>query len=565
MPEANISKELKLNSDILRPLTYVVSEEEEIVIRDIREYIKHKSDVFVYRSTSGLLNYEDYESEVKEGNEKRGKEVNIIDALNKIYTSNSHDKCLTYIMLDIDVYLEGSSSTPNVTRRLKDIVLQTYRDSSALKSIIIVSSNLVVPPKLQRYIDVVYYSLPKEDAIREKAQSVLKEYNSTIEKSKDKIDTKIDTSHVSAFKGLTLFEIEQIVLSSVKSHRKLDNNVINYYKNSILKKTTLLDPMETEDISFEDVGGMEHLKTWLEVRKGMGTQESIEANVPDLKGLLLIGITGCGKSLISKAIARQWDLPLVNFNPSKIFSSRVGESENNMMKALKIVEGISPCVMLIDEIEKQFAGSQSSTFSDAGTTARVIGTFLSWYNDNKSPIFLVATCNSIEYLPPELVSRFDDKFFVNLPSLNERKSIFDIQLNKYGRDWKKTNISLQNLAEASENLTGREIEQVVKSSIHEMFYEKRTSKDKKKKGDLEERHVMKVLNEKVPVLHTMRDQIELLVKWVGWDEEKKNGIRAIYANKKEEGDDIDQMMKEILSNVDENKDGDKGNEESLKS
>jgi len=546
--EVTINKDLKLNLDILRPLTYVVSEEEEIVIRDINNYIKHKSDVFVYRSTSGLQSYEDYEAEVKENTDKRGKEVQINDALNKIYSSSSHDKCLTYIMLDIDVYLEGSGSTPNVVRRLKDIVIQTYKDSSSLKSIIIVSSNLVVPLKLQRYIDVIYYEMPSDKAIREKAQSVLKEYNSTIEKKTDKIDTTINESNIKNFKGLTLFEIEQTVLSSVKSHRKLDNEVINFYKNSILKKTSLLEPMEV-DVSFDDVGGMDPLKQWLEVRKGMGTQEALDAKVPDLKGLLLIGITGCGKSLISKAIAKQWGLPLVNFNPSKIFSSRVGESENNMMKALKIVEGISPCIMLVDEIEKQFAGSQSSTFSDAGTTARVIGTFLTWYNDNKYPIFLVATCNSIEYLPPELVSRFDDKFFVNLPSFNERKAIFDIQLRKYGRDWKNTKISLQNLAEASENLTGREIEQVVKSSIHEMFYEKRISKDKKL--DLEEKHLIKVLDEKVPVLQTMRDQIELLVKWVGWDEEKRNGIRAIYANKKEEGDDIDQLMSDILSKVDE--------------
>jgi SpoVK/Ycf46/Vps4 family AAA+-type ATPase len=180
----------------------------------------------------------------------------------------------------------------------------------------------------------------------------------------------------------------------------------------------------------------------------------------------------------------------------------------------------------------------------------VIGTFLTWYQEHDKRIFLVATCNGVEHLPPELISRFDDKFFVNLPSLEERKSIFEIQLTKFGKDWKKNKISLIELAEASAEFTGREIEQVVKSAIFEMFYEKKVNKSK---IDLEQRHIMKVLKEKVPITKTMKDQIEYLVKWVGWDEDKKNGIRANYANVTNENDDIGKMLTEILNKEDEKK------------
>jgi SpoVK/Ycf46/Vps4 family AAA+-type ATPase len=258
---------------------------------------------------------------------------------------------------------------------------------------------------------------------------------------------------------------------------------------------------------------------------------------------------------LSKAIAKQWGLPLISLNMSRVFSPRVGESEANFLKAIKTIESLSPCILFIDEIEKGFAGSQSSTFSDAGTTARVIGNFLTWYQDNTYPIFIIATCNSIQYLPPELVSRFDDKFFVNIPSCRERMSIFDICLRRYKRDWKTLNISPTTLAEKSILLTGREIDQVVKAGIVEAFYEQR-QKNKGKKPDakdlvtvnLRQEHLEKVLFSKIPIIKTMEDDIKYLVQWVGWDEDKKDGIRANYANVREEDekDDINVMLNEVL-------------------
>ena len=540
-----MNTDLELALDILRPLTYVVAEEEDKVIEDIYNKTKSNSELFIYRATMGLMDYSDYISDEKKkkSNENNG----IIDALEVIYHGGSTDKRSIYVLLDIDGYLiETTTANMTIIRKFKDIILQMFKDQIHLKTVIIVSPDLVVPKKLQRYIEVVYYDLPTEPEVQQKVNQILDDYNSTVDEKNKKVETlpKDCRSMLQSFKGLTMFEVHNIVLSSIKRFKKLKMEEINDYKKGILRKTTLLEIMDT-NISFKDVGGMERLKEWLVKREGAWTEEGIAAGVPMLKGLLLIGITGCGKSHISKAIANQWGLPLVAMNPGKVFSPRIGESENNMMKALKIVESIAPCVLVIDEIEKGFAGSQSSSFSDAGTTSRVIGNFLTWYQDNTYPIFIVATCNSIQYLPPELVSRFDDKFFVNIPNKREREAIFDIQLRKYGKDWRNLKIQPTTLATLSEHLTGREIEQVIKSSIYEMFYEKRTTN---KDIDLEQRHIEKVLQNKIPILKTMEDEIKFLIQWVGWDEDRRDGIRANYANIREEdqADDIEVLLNETL-------------------
>jgi hypothetical protein len=556
-----IHEDLSLSLDILRPLTYVVTEEEDRVIEDIyKKTLDDKgnsdSDVFIYRSTIGLIPFKEYKKEAEEsdshpknsGDPQSPATTSMINnALNQIYHAKSTDKRLIYILLDIDHNLiEGGSNTPQIVRRLKDIVLQCYHDQVNIKTLVIISSDLVVPRKLQRYLEVIYYDLPNESEIKEKAEKILTDYNSTLTDKNTKIHDEVPPSMVMNLKALTTFEIEQITLSSIKKYGHLDPNSIKAYKKSVLRKTHLLEMMDT-NYTMADVGGMQHLKLWLDKREGVWTDEAIKDNVPMLKGVLLLGVTGCGKSLIGKCVANHWNLPLIHFDTSKIFSSRVGESESNMMKALKIVESISPCVLLVDEIEKAFAGSQSSTFSDAGTTSRVIGSFLTWFQESTAPVFVVATSNGIQYLPPELISRFDDKFFVNVPSFKERQAIWEIILRRYGRDWKTLKLNMTELAEKTKTFTGREIEQVIKAGIFEWHFEKR--KSGKADFKLDQTHFLSAIGQKVPVLETMKEEITYLYQWVGWDETKKNGIRAIYANAKdEEGtDDIDALLKEALS------------------
>jgi ATP-dependent 26S proteasome regulatory subunit len=547
-----MDKALKLNLDILRPLIHVVTEEEDRLIKDIYEQTKENSQIYIYRTTTGIVSYDDYS---KESDKKEDivdeKTMPIHVALSEIQKNQSSDKRLIYILLDVDNnFQETQPANIQSIRKLKDIVLNIYKDYTHLKTVILVSSSLNIPPKLIRYSEVIFYDLPDDESVNEKVKYLLTEYNSILTDEKEKIPLEIHETIKMGLKGLTLFEIEQIVMGSLKKKKTLAIEEVNTYKKTILKKTDLLDSMET-NATFDQIGGLGRLKNWISKRDGLWSDEAIKLNIPTVKGVIIIGITGCGKSLTAKAIGNQWGLPVIAFTPGKIFSPRVGESETRIGKAFKIMESVAPCVVLIDEIEKQFAGSQSSTFSDAGTTARVIGSFLTWYEDCTAPIFIVATCNSIQYLPPELISRFDDKFFVPLPSTNDRAVIYDIHLKKAGRDPKVLGLDLEELAVKSPLFTGREIMQTVKAGLIEMWYERRTTG---KEIYLNQGHLLKVLEAKVPMQKTMEEELNYLVQWVGWDKDKNEGIRANYASERE--DDIDALFTEILkkeSVLDKNK------------
>jgi SpoVK/Ycf46/Vps4 family AAA+-type ATPase len=237
-------------------------------------------------------------------------------------------------------------------------------------------------------------------------------------------------------------------------------------------------------------------------------------------------------------------LPLISFDPSRIFSSRVGESEGNIRRVLQIVANISPCILFIDEIEKGFAGSQSSTFSDSGVTARVIGSFLTWMQDCTDPVFVIATSNNIQYLPPELIQRFDEKFFVNLPQMQERVDIYKIHLKRLGRDPKK--FDLEALAQHSQDLSGREIEQTLREAMYDAYSQNK---------DIDTTIVLKVLGKKTSLITTMSEQLKYTLDWVGWDSEKKDGVRARFAHPAEEESvtRVKDMIDKLIDDVDKNK------------
>jgi SpoVK/Ycf46/Vps4 family AAA+-type ATPase len=330
---------------------------------------------------------------------------------------------------------------------------------------------------------------------------------------------------------MSLFSVQKILLNSYSNKRAFEVEQIINFKKEILKKTNLLEFIES-DVSFDDIGGLDKLKQWLKKMAGGWTEQGINFGLQPLKGLLLVGVPGTGKSLICKSLANEYKIPLIKFDPSKLFSSRVGDSEANMHMALNLIETQAPCVLFIDEIEKAFAGIHSSTFSDAGTTARVIGVYLTWMQECKKSIFTVATSNMIQYLPPELISRFDETFFVNIPSEEERTMIFKIHLKralsnikdeKYYFDIDKDCTPLA-LAINSKDLTGREIEQVVKESMYEAF------NSKSGPTKLNDIIITEVLKKKIPIIKTMDKVLEYLINWVGYDESKKDGIRARFAS-----------------------------------
>ncbi|MDY6969464.1 MAG: AAA family ATPase, partial [Spirochaetota bacterium] len=218
----------------------------------------------------------------------------------------------------------------------------------------------------------------------------------------------------------------------------------------------------------------------------------------------LIGIPGCGKSLTSKAISSLWQLPLLKLDVGKVFSSLVGSSEENVRKAIITAESIAPSILWLDELEKGFAGMQSSGVSDAGTSARVFGTFITWLQEKTSPVFVVATSNNISMLPPELLrkGRFDEIFYIDLPNLNERKEIFKIHLNKRHRD--PSLFDLDMIADLTRGYSGSEIEQVIISGLYDAF---------DSKEELNNERLIVSINEMIPLSQTMDDEIKKIREW----------------------------------------------------
>lgn len=257
---------------------------------------------------------------------------------------------------------------------------------------------------------------------------------------------------------------------------------------------------------FSNVGGMDELKDWLRKRKSAFSADARTFGLPNPKGALLIGVQGCGKSLCAKALAGLWRVPLLRLDLGKVFSSLVGSSEENVRQAVQIAESVAPAILWIDEIEKAFSGTHSSSFSDAGTTSRVFGTFITWLQDKTAPVFVVATANNISQLPPELLrkGRFDEIFFVDLPERGDRAEIFGIHIAKRGR--KPELFDLQRLAQAADGFSGAEIEEAVVASLFDVF---------DKSSDLTTESILASVQSTVPLSRTMKEEIERLRDWAG--------------------------------------------------
>lgn len=518
-----------------RPLIFVVAESDFEVLKHINDKYKD-NELQVYSTTfAGIVPLDQLMKSSFIAKVDRATSTNdSIQSIAQRRFEKANHRFANYIFLDCQSYIND----PQAIRGIKDVVSRYQMDENYTVSLIFISQSVNVPMELQRLAEVVFFDLPDDASIKHfindpKTGLVTKlELDSSFKKTAQE-------EIINNLKGLTLYEIEQAFLQSFHIHKSIDLSFIREFKKSSIAKTDLLSLLES-DITFDQIGGMDKLKEWIIKSSGGWTVDGKKFGLPLLKGVLLVGLPGCGKSLCMKAIGNEWGLPVISFDPSRIFSSRVGDSEANMRRVLQIVENMAPCILSIDEIEKGLAGMQSSTFSDSGVTARVIGSFLVWLQECTKPVFVIATANAIQYLPPELISRFDETFFVNLPMETERKDIFSIHIKKLDRDPKK--FDLQKLAEKSKDLSGREIEQALRESMYDAFTGKQ---------DLSTDIIVNVLAKKTNLLTTMAEQLKYLLKWVGYSEEKNDGIRARYASTPNAMDqsrvqsEIDAMLKEI--------------------
>jgi SpoVK/Ycf46/Vps4 family AAA+-type ATPase len=274
-------------------------------------------------------------------------------------------------------------------------------------------------------------------------------------------------------------------------------------KQQVIRKSGLLEYYETDE-RLAHVAGLNNLKDWFRKRSIAFTERAARFGLPAPRGVLLLGVQGCGKSLCAKSVAGLWKLPLLRFDVGRMFSSLVGSSEENIRRAIHTAESVAPVILWIDEIDKALAGSTTAAGSDGGTAARVFGTLLTWLSEKSSPVFVIATANDISHLPPELLrkGRLDEIFFVDLPTVEERQEIFRIHLAKRGRDPQK--FELESLARTSEGFSGAEIEEAVISALFDAF---------SRKSELTTDILLASLEETVPLSRTMSEELNRLRTW----------------------------------------------------
>src|ERR1700678_1154281 len=254
-----------------------------------------------------------------------------------------------------------------------------------------------------------------------------------------------------------------------------------------------------------DVGGLENLKQWLGLRRGAWEDSAREFGLEPPHGVIILGVQGCGKSLCARAIAGQWKLPLVKFDTSAVYDKYIGETEKRIRKVFQVAEGLAPCVLWIDELEKIFAGSgPDSASADAGVSSPLLASFLSWMQDRKAPVFVAATRNYVAALPPELIrkGRFDELFFVDLPNQAERKQVLSIQLARRKRN--PTEFDLERIAAAAKGYSGAEIDAAVQTGLYAAFSEKKT---------LTTQLLLDALAHTVPLSTTRAEEIDALREW----------------------------------------------------
>ena len=307
--------------------------------------------------------------------------------------------------------------------------------------------------------------------------------------------------------GLTRDEAEKVYRKAQVTAGRLTETEVDIVlseKKQLIRRNGILEYIE-EDETLDSVGGLEELKRWLRQRSNAFTERAREYGLPQPKGMLILGVPGCGKSLIAKTTSRLWGLPLLRLDMGRVYDgSMVGRSEANLRNALKTAESISPVVLFIDEIDKAFAGTSGSADSDGGTSSRIFGSFLTWMQEKASPVFVMATANRVERLPSEFLrkGRFDEIFFVDLPTPDERKEIFRIHLSKRNRDLNR--FDLDQLIKVCEGFSGAEIEQALVAAMYDAFAQDR---------EFTQLDIIAAMRATLPLSKTMSEQVTALRDW----------------------------------------------------
>ncbi len=417
-----------------------------------------------------------------------------LDALNFIGASSLDG---IYLFKDLHHDLED----PLITRKLRDLC-EGFRIRE--RSMILTAPSFTFAPELSREIARYELALPGKEELKKLVREVVRKIAAQ-EKITVHIEGKDGNRLIRNLTGLTLTEAERSLYRVILRDGKLDAEDLPDLLTAKKEKIEASGVLEfyPKEPSLSDVGGMNNLKHWLSIRKGTFGEKAAHFGLTPPKGILLLGVQGCGKSLMAKAVAREWQLPLLKLDAARLYNKYIGETEKNLQKAIRLAESMAPTVLWIDEIEKALAGAGGSD-GDGGVSTRILGTLLSWLQEKKAFVFVVATSNDITKLPPELLrkGRLDEIFFVDLPHSQEREAILRVHLKKKERD--PADFDLPALVEASEGFSGAEIEQAVISALYAAF---------SGQGVLTTQDILKEMKSTYPLSTVMKEKIEALREW----------------------------------------------------
>jgi len=406
-----------------------------------------------------------------------------------------------FILKDLHRHMDD----PVVVRRLRDV---GQRFASNRKTIILTAPKIEIPPELRSLVE--YFELPLPD--RQRLRQIIDETLVRISKTHT-LQRKLDAAGLNAvaesLRGLTEEEAERAISQALVTRYALCPEIVSDVleaKKSLLKRSEMLEFVDAS-ANMDNVGGLENLKQWLAQRHGAWEDGAREFGLEPPRGVIILGVQGCGKSLCARAVAGAWQLPLVKFDTSVVYDKYIGETEKRIRKVFQVAEGLAPCVLWIDELEKVFAGSGADSASaDAGVSSRLLASFLSWMQDRRAPVFVAATCNNVTALPPELIrkGRFDELFFVDLPSQEDRRQILSIQLAKRKRN--PEDFDLERVAVAADGYSGAEIDAAVQGALYSAYSQKK---------QLSTQLLLAAIAQTVPLSTTRAEEVQALRDWAG--------------------------------------------------
>jgi SpoVK/Ycf46/Vps4 family AAA+-type ATPase len=483
-----MKEELNILIQAQYPLIYLVTSEEERAEQAIAKIAQTKAQhrrVLIWTVTHGIVEY---------GQPRQTTQHNTVSPEAAIEWVLRQKEPGIFIFKDLHHFI----SSPGVNRWLRDAIA-SFKGTE--KIIILMSPIQEVPIELEKDVAVIDYPLPNLTELDQVLSAHLGQNKTR------RLATEAREKLLKAALGLTKDEAEKVYRKAYVKAGKLTEDEVEIVlseKKQQIRRNGILEYIE-EDETINAVGGLEELKNWLKQRSDAFTERAREYGLPQPKGMLILGVPGCGKSLIAKTTSRLWGLPLLRLDMGRVYDgSMVGRSEANLRNALKTAESISPAILFIDELDKAFAGGTGSADSDGGTSSRIFGSFLTWMQEKTSPVFVMATANRVERLPGEFLrkGRFDEIFFVDLPTSEERQDIFKIHLSK--RRSEITRFDLEQLAKVSDGFSGAEIEQALIAAMYEAFAQDR---------EFTQLDIIAAIKSTLPLSRTMTEQVSALRDW----------------------------------------------------